>query len=188
MRDANARFFPAQKSQLAFKIKLAMHLWCIVRAVLFQWSPDFWRGFRRFLLRLFGAQISPSASISNKACIDCPWNLEMADFASVGEYAWIYALDKIHIGRGTCVGQHVMLIAGTHDYCDPTFELITMPITIGQGAWLAVSTIVLPGITIGDYCVLGAGSVVTKDMPALMVCAGNPCAPIKRRQLRSNVR
>jgi putative colanic acid biosynthesis acetyltransferase WcaF len=109
----------------------------------------------------------------------------MEDFASIGEHAWIYSLDRIRIGRWSCVGQGVSLLTGTHDYSDPAFSLVTKPVTIGDGVWVAVGAKVLPGITLNDYCVIGAGSIVTKDMPEMMICAGNPCAPIKRRRIKS---
>ena len=181
----HVHFHPVQKSQLPMKVKPLMHLWAIVQATLFAWSPNCCRGFRRLLLRAFGARLSPTASIHNKARIDCPWNLEMDDFASIGEHAWIYALDRIRIGSRSCVGQRVLLITGTHDHSDPAFSLITKPITIGDGVWLAVGAKVLPGITLHNYCVVGAGSIVTKDMPEMMVCAGNPCRPVKKRRIRS---
>lgn len=54
-----------------------------------------------------------------------------------------------------------------------------LPITIGNDVWIAANVVVLPGVTIGEGCVIGAGSVVTKDVPAGMFAAGNPCRVIK---------
>ncbi len=56
-----------------------------------------------------------------------------------------------------------------------------MPIYIGDHAWIAAEAFVHPGVIIGEGCVIGARSVVNKDMPAWMVCAGHPCKPIKER-------
>lgn len=53
------------------------------------------------------------------------------------------------------------------------------PITIGNNVWIGAQVAVLPGVTIGDNCVIGAGSVVTKDIPAGVVAAGNPCKVLK---------
>ncbi|MEY2411130.1 MAG: putative colanic acid biosynthesis acetyltransferase WcaF, partial [Verrucomicrobiota bacterium] len=124
------------------------------------------------------------ASVHNSARIDCPWNLEMGERASVGEDAWVYALDKVVINDEACVGQRVFLLTGTHDFQDPTFPLVTRPIVVGYGCWVAVGAIVLPGVKIGSLSVVGAGSVVTRDLPEQMVCAGNPCRPIKRREFK----
>jgi putative colanic acid biosynthesis acetyltransferase WcaF len=59
--------------------------------------------------------------------------------------------------------------------------LVAQPITIGANAWLGADVFVGPGITVGELCVVGARSVVIKDLPAHMVCAGHPCRPIKER-------
>lgn len=53
------------------------------------------------------------------------------------------------------------------------------PITVGNNVWIGGNVCVLPGVTIGDNCVIGAGSVVVKDIPANSVAAGNPCKVIK---------
>jgi len=74
-------------------------------------------------------------------------------------------------------------VAGTHDYTKEGFPLITMPIVIGDYVWLAAESFIHPGITIGTGAVIGARSVVTKDMPEWMVCAGHPCKPLKERIL-----
>lgn len=177
---------PIQTSGLPLSAKVKIEIWQIVQATLFRYSPRRVRKFRNFLLRLFGARISGSASVHNLARIHCPWNLEMDDFASVGEHAWIYSLDTIRIGRYSCVGQHTFLLTGSHDYNDPTFPLVTAPIRIGEGCWLAVGVKVIPGVTIEDYCVVGCGSVVCRDLPRMMVCAGNPCKPLKRRELEAS--
>ena len=54
------------------------------------------------------------------------------------------------------------------------------PITIGSNVWFGGGVIVCPGVTIGDRCVIGAGSVVTKDIPPDTMAAGNPCKVIKQ--------
>jgi len=161
-----------------------MALWSFIQSTLFRWSPTICRGFRRWLLGLFGARLAATASIHNKARIDCPWNLEMGDRASLGEDVWVYALDKVVIGEYACIGQRCVLLTGTHDFSDRTFPLITKPIIIGYGTWVAVGVTILPGVKIGALAVAGAASVVTRDLPEQMVCAGNPCKPIKRREFK----
>ena len=177
---------PIQTSGLSLSVKLKIAFWGVVQATVFRYSPRRARGLRNLLLRLFGATISRSASVSNLAKIHCPWNLEMDEFASIGEHAWIYSLDRIRIGRYSCIGQHAFLLTGSHDYNDPAFPLVTSPIRIGEGCWLAVGVKVVPGVTIEDYCVVGCGSVVCRDLPAMMVCAGNPCKPLKKRELKDS--
>ena len=54
-----------------------------------------------------------------------------------------------------------------------------IPISIGNNVWIGGNTVILPGVTIGDNVVIGAGSVVTKNIPANMIAAGNPCRVIR---------
>lgn len=107
----------------------------------------------------------------------------MGDRASLGEHAWAYALDRIDIRDRACVGHHVFLLTGTHDYNKEDFPLVTRPIVIHSGAWIATRATVLPGVTIGALAVVGAGSVVSRSLPPGWVCAGNPCQPIGVRKL-----
>jgi putative colanic acid biosynthesis acetyltransferase WcaF len=89
---------------------------------------------------------------------------------------------QIQIGTRAVVSQGVHLCTGSHDYESETFQLFTKPISIGQDAWICSEAFLGPGVTIGDGAVIGARAVVTRNQPAWMVCAGNPCRPIKPRR------
>jgi putative colanic acid biosynthesis acetyltransferase WcaF len=134
------------------------------------------------LLRLFGAKIARRCLVGN-ARIWIPWNLEMGEFAAIGDGAEIYNLAPVQIGANSVVSQRTYVCAATHDYTKPNFPLYSLPITIGHSAWIAAGVFVAPGITVGEGAVVGAFSVVTKDVPAWTVCAGNPCRVIKTRKL-----
>lgn len=88
----------------------------------------------------------------------------------------------IRIGRDVMFAPYVQLYAATHPV-DPIARCsgreLASPITIGDRAWLGGGVIVLPGVTIGENTTIGAGSVVTKDIPANVVAAGNPCRVIR---------
>jgi len=88
----------------------------------------------------------------------------------------------ILIGQRAVISQGAHLCAGTHDFEAPGFPLLTKPITVGDHAWLAAEVFVHPGVTIGEGCVVGARSVVTKDLPAWTVCSGFPAKPLRERK------
>ena len=98
----------------------------------------------------------------------------MGDGAAIGDGAEIYNVAPITLGARAVVSQQAFLCAASHDHRREDFPLTTAPITLGARAWVAARAIVLPGITIGDGAVVGAGSVVTRDVPAGCTVAGNP--------------
>ncbi len=88
----------------------------------------------------------------------------------------------IYVGAHTMLGPNVVLAAGSHPILPELREKgmqFNMPVRIGENCWLGAGVIVLPGVTIGDRSVIGAGSVVTKDIPADVVAAGNPCRVLR---------
>ncbi len=165
--------------------RLARGAWNVVYCVLFRPSPRPSHGWRRFLLRLFGARIGRGCHIYPKAVIWAPWNLECEDEVGVADQVNLYNQAKISLGHRCVVSQGSHLCTGTHNYESPRFELLAYPITIGAQAWGCADCFVGPGVTIGEGAVVGARSVVLKDVPPWMVCAGHPCKPIKPRKLEA---
>jgi maltose O-acetyltransferase len=89
----------------------------------------------------------------------------------------------IHVGRGTMFATNVQLLTATHplDAAERCSGLeLGRPISIGTRCWFGGGAIVLPGVTIGDDVVVGAGAVVTKDVPSRTVVVGNPARVIRR--------
>ncbi len=158
-------------------------LWALVQATVFRWSPRGWHGFRARLLRLFGADIPEPEKvvIFPTARIVFPRNLALAPRSMVGPHVRLYNLAPISLGRGANLSQHCHLCAGTHDFLRWSMPLVKRPIVIGENAWLAADVFVGPGVTVGELSVVGARSVVVRDLPARMICVGNPCKPVKTR-------
>jgi putative colanic acid biosynthesis acetyltransferase WcaF len=107
----------------------------------------------------------------------------MDELSVNGIAAEIYDLVPVHIGSNTVVFQRSYLCTVAHDYTKPEFLLFSCPITIGDSAWIAACAFVDPWISVDEGTILGVRSVVTKDIPPWMVCAGNPCRVIKPRRL-----
>ncbi|MDD5544855.1 MAG: putative colanic acid biosynthesis acetyltransferase [Acidobacteriia bacterium] len=157
-------------------------LWGVVRP-LFRFSPRICFGWRRFLLRLFGARIGQEVHIYNSARIYMPWNLEVGDWASIGEEAFLYNLGRICIREKATVSQRAYLCAGTHDYKDPAMPLVFSPIEVGAQAWICTDAFIGPGISVGEGAIVGARAVVTKNVEPWQIVAGNPARPIGKRAL-----
>lgn len=177
-------FNPIQTSGMPLRDKILNYCWKLVNKSLFRFTPPIFLIFRKYrvgLLRMFGADIDWNVSIHPTATIDYPWNLSMLNMSSLGERSWIYAMDKISIGEKSCIGKDVYLLTGSHNIECSTFDLVTKPINIGKCCWVATASTLLPGVSLGDFCVVGANSVVTKCFDNYSVVGGNPAKFIKKR-------
>ncbi|MCG9893931.1 MAG: hypothetical protein MH204_00465 [Fimbriimonadaceae bacterium] len=170
----------------SIQTKLKRGLWDLVQAILFRPTPKlfFW-GWRAGLLRLFGARLGRNVKIHPRAKILVPWNLDFGENVVIGADVDVYSFAKITIGDNGMVSQRTFLCTGSHDPGDPILPLIFEPIEIGANAWVAAECFVGPGRRIGEGSVVAARSVVVKDLPDWMICAGHPCRPLKPRDLRA---
>ena len=164
------------------KSKITVQLWWIVQATLFRWSPQFAYGWRRFLLRAFGAQIGKKVIIRPCVKTTYPWKLRIGDYSWVGDEVHLYTLGPIDIGSNTVISQKCYLCTGTHDYQAVDFKISANKISISDECWLATDVFVAPGITIGNGTVVGARSSVFQNLPENQICVGNPAKPIKARK------
>lgn len=158
-------------------------LWSLVQSTLFRWSPRPCHRWRVELLRIFGAEIPEPALVEVYPSVEIvfPWKLTLEAGAMVGPSVKLYNLARITLRYGANISQNSHLCAGTHDYTKWSMPLITREITLERNVWVATEVFVGPGVTIGELAVVGARSVVLKDLPPRMVCAGHPCRPLKPR-------
>lgn len=160
-------------------------LWQLVWLVFCRWTPKPLNPWRLVWLRLFGARLSGRPFVHQSARIEVPWNLIMHDRACLGERACAYSLGVIELMGRSTVAQESYLCTGTHEFENPDLPLKTAKITVGEDAFLGARSFVLPGVSIGQGAVIGACSVVTKDMPAWTYCYGSPCKPVKPRTMKA---
>jgi putative colanic acid biosynthesis acetyltransferase WcaF len=105
----------------------------------------------------------------------------------LGDHAWLgdgvdcYSVAAIQIGDHAVISQRAFLCTATHDYTDPKFPLVTAPITVGPGAWVAAEAFIGPGVNVGEGAVVGARAVAVKDVAPWTVVAGNPAKVLKKR-------
>jgi putative colanic acid biosynthesis acetyltransferase WcaF len=156
-------------------------IWNISYLLLFRYTPKVFFGWRRFVLRCFGANIGKKAHVYPGVKIWAPYNLKIGQQSGIASGSVLYNQGEIFIGDKTVISQGVNICTGTHDYTKAGFPLLTSPIYIGNHVWIAADAFIHPGVTIADGCVVGARAVVINDMPEWMVCAGHPCKPIKPR-------
>ncbi len=179
MTKVNTDTFTGASFSLSNRIMRVV--WSAVYLLFFRYSPRPFHFWRSFLLRLFGAKVGRNVHVYPGVKIWAPWNVEFGDECGVGGGAILYSQGKIVLGKRSIISQGAYLCTGSHDYTKIGHPLITSPIVVESFAWVAAEAFVHPGVVIGEGCVIGARSVVIKSMPEWMVCAGNPCKPLKQR-------
>src|ERR1043166_6024375 len=150
-------------------------LWEFCWTLFCVWTPKPLNEWRLFWLRVFDAKIDGKPFVHQRARIAIPGNLTLHDHACLGDRANAYSLGEIEIGARATVAQEAYLSTGTHDFSRPDLPLVTAKITIGADAFVGARALVMPGTPVGPRIIIGACSVVTHDVPADVIAAGNPC-------------
>ena len=143
------------------------------------------------LKQLFG-KIGENVSVGTPFLCDYGRNIHIGNHVSINMNCTFIDCNKITIGDNVLIAPNVQLYTATHpvdlkerytqreenrEFIRHTYAL---PITIEEGCWLGGGVIVLPGVKIGKGSVIGAGSVVTKDIPENVVAVGNPCRVLRK--------
>ncbi|MEL6456993.1 MAG: WcaF family extracellular polysaccharide biosynthesis acetyltransferase [Cyanobacteria bacterium J06621_15] len=157
-------------------------LWYFIGSPLIEsyWIP--FSAIKVGILRFFGAKIGIGVRIKTGVRIKFPWRLIIGDHAWIGENTWIDNLDLVAIENHVCISQGVYLCTGNHDWNHPDFKLMTAPIHIQEGSWIAAKSIIGPGVTVGKGAVLGLGGVTGRSLEPMTIYSGNPAQAIKKRE------
>jgi acetyltransferase-like isoleucine patch superfamily enzyme len=112
-------------------------------------------------------------------------NVTIGESVSFGGDVLLYGSAPIILGNGTMIGCRCIIHTATHDYNDHPMrkKRIDMSVIIGNHVWVGAGAIILPGVKIEDYAVIGAGSVVNSHVPKCAIVGGNPARIIKYRDL-----
>lgn len=140
-------------------------LWIAISGLIVMrwWCPG---TLRLTILRMFGAEIGDNVLIRHRVRIHWPWKLRVGDSSWIGEGAWILNLEPVEIGQDVCISQDAFICTGSHHFDSPTFEFDNGSISIEDGVWIAAKSTVLRGVRIGANSLIGAASVVARDVPA----------------------
>lgn len=155
-------------------------LWWVVRSLLFApWFP-IPSGIKVTALRAFGAKVGQGVVIRSRVNITFPWRLTIGDHVWIADEVLILSLAPVTIGSHVVVSNRAFLCTGSHRFRSENFDLVTRPIVIGNGCWIASQVFIAPGITLGPNSMCAAGAVVLKSAGPDQVLVGNPAVPKSR--------
>lgn len=162
-----------------------------VYVLILQWLPTSFsvvklgqRQLRAFFCRQFMAKCGKNVNIERRAIFSS--KVELGDNSGIGSYTSISG--KCIIGNNVMMGPWCTIYTRNHATSDTTKPMCQQgfaeekPVVIGDDVWIGGHVIILPGVTIGSHSIIGAGSVVTKDIPEWVVAAGNPAVVKKSRK------
>lgn len=176
---------PATQPSFSMGNRLARALWGVSWLLLFRPSPRPMHAWRRALLRLFGARMGEHVHVYAGVRIWAPWQLTLGDRVGVADGVTLYNMAPMTIGNDCTLSQGAYLCGGTHDINSANFQLVARPIALADHVWVCAEAFVGPGVYIAQGCVVGARSVVMKDInQPWTVWAGNPAVQRKNRRPR----
>ena len=132
---------------------------------------------------MYGCSLGKGVVVKPNVNIKYPWKLTLGDYVWIGERVWIDNLDNVTIGNHVCISQGAMLICGSHNYKQKSFDLITKEIALNDGVWIGAKSIILPGVVAESHAIVGAGSVISKNLESFTVYKGNPAEKVGSRTI-----
>lgn len=166
------------------KEAILIRIWEVVWVLFVRWLPKPFSPWYRILLKLFGAQIYGRPFIAPTCRIYVPWLLAIHNKACLGTRSEVYNCGFVCIKEKATVAQYVFLCNGTHDFSTRTLPLVVGEMIVEKDVFVGAKTIILPGLHIGEGAIIGAGSVLTKDVEPWTVVGGNPAKFIKKRIIK----
>jgi putative colanic acid biosynthesis acetyltransferase WcaF len=115
--------------------------------------------------------------IRSRVNITFPWKLTIGDHVWIADEVLILSLAPVSIGSHVCISNRAFLCTGSHRFRSKNFDLVTKPITIGDGCWIASNVFVAPGVILGNNSFCTAGAVVLRSDGPDVVLSGNPAMP-----------
>ena len=141
-------------------------------------------GWKRFLLRMFGARVHPTAQVYSSARIYYPANLTMEAYSCLADGVECYNVAPVTIGAHSTISQGAFLCTASHDITDPCHQLVTAPIVVEDQVWVGARAFIGMGVVVRQGAVVGATASVYKNVEPWTVVGGNPARFIKKREIR----
>ena len=143
------------------------------------------KSIRAFFAKLFCNSVGINVNIQKKARFS--HNCTIGDYSGIGEGSRLYG--EVHVGKYVMMGPQCWIYTQNHEFTQLDRPMALQgprpakPVTICDDVWIGGRVTILPGVTIGEGSIIGAGAVVTKDVPPYAIVGGNPAKIIRMRNL-----
>jgi len=136
---------------------------------------------RLAILRATAARIGVDVVLEPGVRVLSPWRLLIGSHTNIGRHVHLDARGYLSIGDNVNISDEAAVWTAEHDIQSPNFVMTRARVTIENRVWVGFRSIVLPGVTLGEGCIVASGSIVTKDVPPFSVVAGVPARVIGKR-------
>jgi acetyltransferase-like isoleucine patch superfamily enzyme len=161
--------------RMAERLRRAIRAW--LRIV--SYAPT--RSLRLFGLAAAGAKIGKDVVWMPGVEVFSPWRLVVGSHTNIGRHVHLDARGDLTIGDNVNISDEVAVWTAEHDIQAENFPISRGPVVVGDRVWLCFRSIVLPGVRLGEGCVVATGAVVTKDVPPFTLVGGVPAKVIGER-------
>ncbi|MBQ0049889.1 MAG: putative colanic acid biosynthesis acetyltransferase [Bacteroidales bacterium] len=173
------------ENKLGKKHQIIRLVWGFVWTICARWLPrSVGSGWKRMLLRMFGAKMGKNSHVYSSAKVYYPANLIMGNNTCLASEVECYNVAPVIMEDNVTVSQGAYLYTASHDITNPLNPLITAPIVLRDQSWIGARAYVGMGVTIGQGAVVGATASVYKDVEEWTVVGGNPARIIKKRVIK----
>lgn len=147
------------------------------------WIPS--HTVRNAIWRAFGLKLGKNSTLHTGVRVFDPRQIRIGEGSIIGFSSFIDGRNPVRIGDHTDIASEVMIYSSEHDLSSPEFVAVSAPVKIGNYVFIGPRAIILPGVTVGDLAVVGAGAVVTKDVEPGSIVGGVPAKVIGQRTLKN---
>lgn len=161
--------------------KLKQVCWYFTNILFFKNTFNISSALKVFLLKSFGSQIGAGVVIKPGVNIKYPWKLQVGNYSWIGEEVWIDNLSEVTIGNSVTLSQGALILTGSHDHTKETFDFISLPVVLEDGAWIGAKAVVYGGVTCHTHSILGMNAVAENNLLAYTIYKGNPAVPVLKR-------
>ena len=142
---------------------------------------------RGHFMRLYLKKSGNKFKLSREVIIEAPQKITIGNNVQINARCWISGGGGLNIGSDVLIGPHVIIHSANHNFNDINQSIYKQghtlkTVTIGDDVWVGAGVIILPGVTIDKGCIIGAGSIVTKNTEPFSIYVGNPARKIKDRK------